>query len=106
MRGTTPDFLRHTAEAPAGWVSDKLAHWAARDADVIVGSYSGFERFGLEDLAGKTVVTNAISDERLADLGSRGVDLVIDATPQPFHVVVVASMLGRWSRRPCPRVRR
>ncbi|MFN8098682.1 MAG: dehydrogenase [Dermatophilaceae bacterium] len=89
----TPDFLRHTAEAPAGWVSDKLAHWAARDADVIVGSYSELERFGLEDLAGKTVVTNAISDERLADLGSRGVDLVIDATPQPFHVVVVASML-------------
>jgi predicted amino acid dehydrogenase len=89
----TPDFLKHGAEAPAGWVSDKLAHWAARDADVIVGAYSELERFGLEDLAGKTVITSAISDERLADLGSRGVDLVIDATPQPFHVVVVASML-------------
>jgi predicted amino acid dehydrogenase len=49
--------------------------------------------FGLEDLAGKTVVTNAVSDGRLAELTSRGVDLIIDATPRPFRFMVVTAML-------------
>ncbi len=89
----TPDVLKGVASGPAEWVSDKLAHKAARSADVIVGSYADIARFGLEDLAGKTVLTNAISAARLADLGSRGVDLVIDATPQPFDFMVVTAML-------------
>ena len=89
----TPDVLKGVASGPAEWVSDKLAHKAARSADVIVGSYADIARFGLEDLAGKTVLTNAISGARLADLGSRGVDLVIDATPQPFDFMVVTAML-------------
>ncbi|MFA6576287.1 MAG: dehydrogenase, partial [Nocardioides sp.] len=49
--------------------------------------------FGLEELAGKTVVTSAISDDRLAELAARGVDMVLDATPQPFPVTVSAAVL-------------
>ncbi|HEX7717942.1 MAG TPA: dehydrogenase, partial [Marmoricola sp.] len=46
-----------------------------------------------EDLAGKTVITSAISPERLADLGDRGVDLVVDSTPQPFEQTITAAAL-------------
>ncbi|MGB2700493.1 MAG: dehydrogenase [Candidatus Phosphoribacter baldrii] len=89
----TPSIFKDHTHGPVEWVSDKLAHRAARDADVIVGSYAELIRFGLEDLAGKTVITNAISDGRLTELGSRGVDLVIDATPRPFRFMVVTAML-------------
>ncbi len=89
----TPSIFKDHTHGPVEWVSDKLAHRAARDADVIVGSYAELIRFGLEDLAGKTVITNAISDGRLKELGSRGVDLVIDATPRPFRFMVVTAML-------------
>ena len=46
---------------------------AARDCDVVVATYDELIGFGLEDLAGKTLVTSAISDERLAELASRDV---------------------------------
>ena len=70
-----------------------MARRAARDCDVVVATYDELAGFGLEDLAGKTVVTSAISDDRLAELASRGVDMVLDATPQPFHVTVTAAVL-------------
>ncbi len=88
----TPGLVKERASIPAGWVSDKLAHRAAVDADVIVGTYAEIARFGLEDLAGKTVITNAVSAGRLAALAERGVDLVIDATPRPFTFMAVTAM--------------
>lgn len=88
-----PGLLKKAAEGPAEWASGKLAHQAARFADVIVGSHPDLRRFGLEDLAGKTVLTNAISPKRLGELNALGVDLVIDATPQPFDFMVVTAML-------------
>ncbi len=89
----TPSLLKGQAQAPAGWISDKLAHDAARSADVFVGTYSELSRFGLADLAGRTVITNAISESRLADLTGRGVDLILDTTPQPFPFMVVSATL-------------
>ena len=64
-----------------------LARKAARDCDVVVATYDELAGFGLEDLAGKTLVTSAISDDRLAELAGRGVDMVLDATPSrsPRH---------------------
>ena len=47
---------------------------------------------------GKTVITSAISDERLADLAARDVDLVVDTTPQPFDVTVDAAVLEAMMR--------
>jgi hypothetical protein len=53
-----PGFVKNQVSGPVGWVSDKVAHFAAEDADVIIGSFSELMRFGLPDLAGKAVITS------------------------------------------------
>jgi predicted amino acid dehydrogenase len=88
-----PGQVQSLIKAPGSRISNAMARKAARDCDVVVATYDELTGFGLEDLAGKTVVTSAISDDRLAELASRGVDMVLDATPQPFHVTVVAALL-------------
>jgi len=87
-----PGFIKDKASGPFGWVSDKVAHVAARDADVVIGSFSELMRFGLPDLAGKAVVTSTVSEDRLATLSHLGADLVVDVTPRPFDFVVVPAM--------------
>jgi predicted amino acid dehydrogenase len=79
-----PGPVRGRLRAPGQAWSHALARKAARDCDVVVATYDELTGFGLEDLAGKTLVSSAISDDRLEELASRGVDLVLDATPQPF----------------------
>lgn len=88
-----PRGVRARLMAPGEVVSHALARKAARDCDVVVATYDELTGFGLEDLAGKTLVTSAISEDRLAELAARGVDLVLDTTPQPFHVTVTAAVL-------------
>jgi len=88
-----PGQVKSLIKTPGHRVSNVLARRAARDCDVVVATYDELDGFGLEDLAGKTIVTSAISDDRLAELASRGVDMVLDATPQPFHVTVVTAVL-------------
>lgn len=89
-----PGRLRERLTQPAEWVGHALAGHRTRDCDIIVASYDELTGFDLEQLAGTTLISSAISPERLADLGSRGVDRVIDTTPQPFkHVTVVAAVL-------------
>jgi predicted amino acid dehydrogenase len=80
-------------ELPARVAARTLARRAAGDCDVVVAAYEQLGTFGLEDLAGKTVLTSAVSPQRLAELAAHGVDLVVDITPQPFDVVVDAPML-------------
>jgi predicted amino acid dehydrogenase len=88
-----PGSLRTRLRSPIEQASHALARIAARDCDLVVASYEELTGFGLEELAGKTLITSAISDERLAELASRGVDLVLDTTPQPFQVTVEAGVL-------------
>ncbi len=88
-----PGPVKSQIRAPGQGLSSALARRAARDCDVVVATYDELVAFGLEDLAGKTVVTTAISEERLAALASRGVDMVLDATPQPFDVTVSTGLL-------------
>src|SRR5690606_15460029 len=88
----TPGVLKDVVSGPAGWVTDKLAHHAAKDADVIIGSFSELIRFGLPNLKGKAIITSAVSEDRLEVLSGLGADLVVDATPQPFDFVVVPAM--------------
>ena len=85
-----PDSIKKQVDGPVGWVNDKVAHFAVKDADVLIGSFSELVRFGLPDLAGKAVITSTISEERLAALS--GADLVVDVTPQPFDFVIVPAM--------------
>jgi predicted amino acid dehydrogenase len=88
-----PSVVKSQIRAPGTLLSQALARRAARDADVVVATYDELIGFGLEDLAGKTLITAAISDDRLAELGSRGVDMVLDSVPQPFSVTVSAAVL-------------
>jgi predicted amino acid dehydrogenase len=88
-----PRAVRAEVEAPGQALGHLLARKAAREADVVVSTYDELAGFGLEDLAGKTLVTSEVSEERLADLAGRGVDLVLDTTPQPFDVTVTAAVL-------------
>ena len=88
-----PGPVQSQIKAPGHLLSNAMARRAARNCDVVVATYDELTAFGLEDLAGKTVVTSAISDDRLAELAGRGVDMVLDATPQPFHVTVTAAVL-------------
>ncbi len=88
-----PGVVKSQIKAPGTRLSHALARRAARDADVVVATYDELVGFGLEDLAGKTLISSAISDERLADLGDRGVDMVLDSVPQPFPVTVTAAVL-------------
>lgn len=84
-----PRQVKAEINAPGYRISHALARKAARDCDVVVATYDELIGFGLEDLAGKTLVTSAISEDRLTELGSRGVDMVLDATPQPFEAAGV-----------------
>ncbi len=61
---------------------------AMQKADVIVARYDQLEPFGLEELAGKTILTSTISEQRLRALGEKGVDMIIDYTPQLCNRVV------------------
>jgi predicted amino acid dehydrogenase len=87
-----PDVVKDHVPGPFGWITDRVAHSAAVDADVVIGSFSELMRFGLPDLAGKAVITSTVSEDRLAALGGLGADLVVDVTPQPFDVIVVPAM--------------
>ena len=74
--------------ANRGWLGHGL-----HDSDVVVASYHELVASGLTDLHGKAVITSAVTDEQLADLAARDVDLVVDTTPQPYDVTVdVASL--------------
>ncbi len=91
--GMLPGQVKSEIKAPGHLISTIMARNAARNCDVVVATYDELTGFGLEDLAGKTIITSAISDDQLAELASRGVDMVLDATPQPFAVTVSAAVL-------------
>ncbi len=88
-----PRPLRRRLDGPGTHVAHALARRAAREADVVVATYDELDGFDLADLAGKTLVTSAIDPDQLADLAARGVDMVLDDTPQPFAVTVTAATL-------------
>ena len=98
-----PGFVKDQLASPFGWVSAKVAHYAATDADVIIGSFSELMRFGLPNLKGKAVITSAVSAERLAVLSDLGADLVVDVTPQPFDFIVVPAMYESMVTATLPR---
>lgn len=93
-----PGAVKSQIKAPGHRISEALARQAARDADVIVATFDELTGLDLADLAGKTIISTAISDERLADLAARGVDMVLDDTPQPFPVTISTAVLEAMMR--------
>ena len=66
---------------------------AMRDATVIVAPVHELDAFGLEELAGKTILTSTVSEARIAQLRAKGVNLVIDGAPSLFGHVLGPSVL-------------
>jgi len=89
--GRLPRRVASPIRTPGTRLSTMLARRAAKDCDVVVSTYEELAAFGLPDLRGKTVVSSAISEERLRDLTGRDVDMVLDSTPQPFPGLTVSS---------------
>ena len=54
---------------------------AMQKATVIVAPVHELDGYGPEELAGKTVVTTTVNDERLAQFRAKGVHLVVDGAP-------------------------
>ena len=73
---------------PSAMASGPVKEWtrfllrkAMQKASVIVAPIHELDEFGLEELAGKTIITSTVSDERLAQLRDKGVHMVIDGAP-------------------------
>ena len=58
-----------------------LLRKAMQKASVIVANLIDLDEFGLEELAGKTIITSTASEQRIAQLREKGVHLVIDGSP-------------------------
>ena len=79
--------------ALAGFKRSRLAAEAAK-AHVVVGTFGEIEEIGdPSNLAGKTVITSAVDDERLAFFKRCRVNLVIDVSPQLFERVVGVNVI-------------
>ncbi|MCM2327691.1 MAG: hypothetical protein NDI88_07380, partial [Lysobacter sp.] len=66
---------------------------AMREATVVVAPVHELDAFGLEELAGKTILTSTVSDARIAQYRKKGVNLVIDGAPSLFGHVLGPSVL-------------
>jgi predicted amino acid dehydrogenase len=54
---------------------------ALQSATVVVAPVHELDEFGLEELAGKTIITSTVNNERLAQFRDKGVHTVIDGAP-------------------------
>ena len=58
-----------------------LLRKAMQKSSVIVADLVELDEFGLEELAGKTIVTSTVNEQRIAQFRNKGVHLVLDGTP-------------------------
>ncbi len=85
---------------PAAMASGPVKEWtrfvlrkAMQKASVIVAPVHELDDFGIEELAGKTVVTATVNDERIAQLRDKGVSTIIDGSPVMHGHVLGANLL-------------
>ena len=64
----------------AAWTQYVLRK-AVQSATVLVAPVHELDELGLEELAGKTLITSTVNDDRLRAFKDKGVHLVIDAAP-------------------------
>ncbi|HYN29130.1 MAG TPA: dehydrogenase [Dermatophilaceae bacterium] len=88
-----PKSLTARVNAPGRGIASLLTRREVAESHVIVATFEELEAFGVDSLGGKSVVTSAISEERLGDLGDLDVDMVLDTTPQPFDFTINAAIL-------------
>jgi predicted amino acid dehydrogenase len=66
---------------------------ALQKATVVVAPVHLLDEFGLEELAGKTIVTATVNDERIAAFAAKGVQMVVDAAPMLQQHVIGPDLL-------------
>jgi predicted amino acid dehydrogenase len=66
---------------------------AMQNATVIVAPVHELDAFGLEELAGKTIITSTVNDERIEQFRDKGVNLVVDGAPFMFDHVLAPNLL-------------
>jgi len=66
---------------------------ALQEATVVVAPVHELDDFGIEELAGKTIITSTVNDQRIARFKDKGVHLVIDGAPVLFDHVLDPSLL-------------
>ncbi len=66
---------------------------AMQNATVIVAPVHELDTFGLEELAGKTIITSTVNDERIEQFRDKGVSLVVDGAPFLFDHVLAPNLL-------------
>ena len=90
LRGKPGELLE---AALAGFKANRLAAAVAK-SHVVVGTFAELKAVGSPaNLAGKTVITSAVDDERLAFFKHCKVNLVIDVSPQLFERVVGVNVI-------------
>ena len=90
LRGRPGEMLE---SALSGFKSSRLAA-AVGKAHLIVGTFAELKEVGSpQNLAGKTVITSAVDDERLAWFRQCKVNLVIDVSPKLFDRVVGVNVI-------------
>ncbi len=90
LNGKPGEFLESML---TGYKSARIAS-AVTKAHVVVGTFHELKEVGSPaNLAGKTVITSAVDDERLAFFKHCRVNLVIDVSPQLFDRVVGTNVI-------------
>ncbi len=89
---TAPHVLTPSIAPIKDW-NKYIVRKALQKADVIAARYDELEEFGVEELGGKTVLTATVNEERLKELGDKGVNMVVDYTPQIFDEVVGVNII-------------
>ncbi len=93
LAGWPTRLLPHSPVRPVAALNHVMIAGAVRDCDVLVATFDELEAYDLEHLAGKVVISSAISPEREADLRARGVSIVLDDVPQPFGETINEAVL-------------
>ena len=79
--------------ALTGPLAQHVLRRAVKTATVVVAPLRAPERYGLEELAGKTLVTAGVDEARTTWLADRGVHLVVDAAPKVAGHVLAPELL-------------
>lgn len=66
---------------------------AMASATVIVAPVHELDEYGVAELAGKTIITSTVNDQRIARFRDKGVNMVVDGAPFLFDHVLDPSLL-------------
>ena len=89
---TVPRQLELPLPVSVAWRRFMLSN-ALIDATVVVAKTHALDEFGIEALAGKTLITTTVNPARLEHFKQAGVQMVIDASPLLFGQTLDPSLL-------------